>query len=395
MTASMDMYFLDVGQGDCTYLEVGTNGTKDQKLYLIDFGFKEREFIGHNPAYQSRIILVERITIVSKERKLQPFVDHLFITHPDSDHWNMVYSLITGAESDGSNLWEKQGWPKGTQLKVGTLTFGGEAKEYSNKSGARHLIWWATIIDAATTVTKLENKDHDKQDSTTGAVTRRWPKLDGGDLNIYLINSNFPQKAGGATNPKSLCLIFEFKGFKLMLLGDAEPTDIKWQLEKWYPYNNHAFLQCDVLKLAHHGSRKGTPKGWPEMVKPKYAFVSGDCFWAHPYQEALENVFEAKTLNARFFKHWVSSFDDSVKDYKPYQTETAMFSNLWYVVTSAQPVKAKNQEGIELTYPNGQYVGVAWILQKFEGKDAPFVNFSPEDVWPGVGQVPKVDKGPK
>lgn len=388
MTAAMDMYFLDVGQGDCTYLEVGTDGTKNQELYLIDFGYKQRQFNGDHPAYQTRLILVDRITVVSKSRGLAaPFLDHLFITHPDGDHWNMVSSLIWGTASDGSNLWEAKGWPKGTKLKVGTLTYGGESKEYSGKNASYRSIWWDSITDAATTITKLGNKVHDAQDSQTGAVTPRWTGL-GGKLKIYLINSNYPRKSGGATNPKSLCLVFEFDGFRLMLLGDAEPTDVGKQLEAWYPFNSHAFLQCDVLKLAHHGSRKGTPAWWPKVVKPKYAFVSGDYFWSHPYQEALDNVIAANTLNNNFFDHWVASYSDPHGDYASYQTSKAIFSNLWYVVTSALPVSAKNQKGALLSYGKGQYIGIAWLLQKFDGQAKLEIKYSPTDVWPGIGQVP-------
>jgi competence protein ComEC len=387
MTAQMAMYFLDVGQGDCTYLEVGSGGTADQELYLIDFGYKQRQFNGDHPAYQTLAILVDRITKVSKARGLdEPYLDHLFITHPDSDHWDMIFALVSGTAADLSNLWEKQGWPKGTTLKVGTLTYGGAPKDYSGKSD-RHLIWWSTITAAAATKTILGNKAHDDQDEATGAVDPRWTGL-GGKLSIYLINSNYPQKTGGTANPKSLCLIFEFDGFRLMLLGDAEPTTVGAQLKTWYPYDNYAFLQCDVLKLAHHGSRAGTPDWWPKLVKPKYAYVSGDYFWSHPYQEALANVFAAKTLNATFFNHWAASYDDTEKDYKPFQTEKAMFSSLWYVVTSATPVKARNEKGTELTYGKGQYIGIAWLLQKFEGEATPETTFSPEDVWPGIGQVP-------
>jgi len=387
MTAAMDMYFLDVGQGDCTFLEVGADKSKNQELYLIDFGYKQRTFNGDHPAHQSRTILIDRITIVSKARgKAKPYLDHLFITHPDGDHWNMLYSLVTGSAADGSNLWEAKGWPKGTSLEIGVLTYGGAPNQYSSKSWI-HKFWWDSITRAATTVTTLGDKAHDIQNQTNGNVKPRWTGL-GGKLQIHLINSNYPKKAGGAPNPKSLCLIFKFDNFKLMLLGDAEPTDVGKQLGQWYPFNGHAFLQCDALKLAHHGSRKGTPKEWSEEVKPEYAFVSGDYFWSHPYQEALANVFDANTLNTNFFKHWVSSYDDDAKDYKPFQTKAAMFSSIWYVVTSGAPVKAKNQKDVELTYAKGQYIGIAWLLRKFEGQAEPEIAYSPEDVWPGIGQVP-------
>jgi competence protein ComEC len=386
MTDTMDMYFLDVGQGDCTYLEVGAEGGANQELYLIDFGYKQRQFNGDHPAYQTLEILVSRISIVCNKQKKPPYIDHLFVTHPDGDHWNMIWSLVTGTAADGSNLWEKQKWPKGTTLKIGTLTFGGADGHYTAKNYG-----WDTITGAAKNITVLGDLFHDSQNPMTGVVAPRWKGLSN-KLRIYLINSNYPTKSGGDANPKSLCLIFEFDNFRLMLLGDAEPTTVGDVLQVRYPHNNYAFLRCDVLKLAHHGSRKGTPPDWPKLVKPKYAFVSGDYYWSHPYQEALANVFAANTLNAKFFNHWVSSYDDDEdameKDYIPYQTAKAMFSSLWYVVTSSTPVKAENQKGVELTYGQGQYIGIAWLLQKIEGQTTPKIAFSPDDVWPRVGVVP-------
>jgi competence protein ComEC len=383
MTDSMDMYFLDVGQGDCTFVEVGNADTFNQELYLIDFGYKERTFNGDHPAYQTRTILMDRITKASKARGYTnaPYLDHLFITHPDGDHWNMIYSLIT------SDLWEKDyKWPKGANLKVGTLTYGAADAEYKKGSAYKQILW-DTIKDAATTVTVLRNKHHDKQDQSTGAVTPRWTGR-AGKLKIYLISSNFPTKSGGNANPKSLCLIFEFNGFRLLLLGDAEPTTVGDQLKGWYAHNNYAFLRCDVLKLAHHGSRKGTPEWWPELVKPKYAFVSGDYYWSHPYEEALANVVAAGTLNTNELQHWIASSHDDDKDYRPYQSTNAMFSTLWYVVTSNTPVTANDAKGKAHTCSKGQYIGIAWLLQKFEAQAKTKIRFSPENVWPAGDQIP-------
>jgi competence protein ComEC len=385
MTDAMYMYFHDVGQGDCTFIEVGKEGDdKNHEMYLIDFGYKERTFNGDHPAEQTLLVLIDLISATSKGRGLDhPYLDYLFITHPDSDHWNMLAKLIS------SDKWEtKGGFKNGTELTIGELIYGGPFANY--KTDPSRTDNWLTIRTAAKKTTAPGDRDHDKQDQTNGTVTPRWTGL-GGKLKIYLISSNYPKRdGGGAPNPKSLCLIFEFDDLKLMLLGDAEPTSTgigeKWK--KWYRYDNHAFLQCDVLKLAHHGSRAGTPDWWPVMIKPKYAFVSGDYYWSHPYHEALENVFAANTLNANFFDHWVTSYSDAAKDWKPFQTKEAMFANLWYVVTSPTPVTAKNQAGIPRSYGLGDFNGVTWLLQKFEGEPEVRITFSPDNVWPGVGQVP-------
>ena len=385
MTDSMDIYFHDVGQGDCTHLEVGQDGSANQEIYLVDFGYKKRTFNGDSPPDQTLQVLVERISEISKKRgKADPYVDHLFITHPDEDHWNYLSRLVDGLDKDGNDLWRAAGWPKGhTELKIGTLTFGADDSEY--KSGNR-MTNWETIVDAAENITTLADQEHAKQNKQ-GNVAPTWAGL-GGKLKIYLISSNYPCKERGAANPKSLALIFEFDNFKAMLLGDAEPETIGDKLMEWYPYNNHSFLQCDVLKLAHHGSRKGTPPDWPRLVKPKWAFVSADYFWSHPYCEAVNNVKKANTLAINAPKHWGTCYHDQGKDYLSAPGTLGMFSTLWYVVTAAAGVTADDATGVSHRCAKGMFTGVTWLIEKVEGDANPHISWSPENVWPGPNSTP-------
>ncbi len=281
------------------------------------------------------------------------------------------------------NLWSKAGWPVGTKLKIGMLTFGADVSEYNKRSRAA---WRKTIWEAANATTTLTDMEHAPQ-ASSGTVTPTWTGL-GGKLKIYLISSNYPQKKGGAANPKSLVLIFEFDGFKAMLLGDAEPATIGKQLLAWYPHNSHSFLQCDVLKLAHHGSRKGTPPAWPKLVRPKWAFVSGGYFWSHPYCEATNNVKSAGTLGTNALKHWGTCYHDTGKDYVSTVGTLGLFGNLWYVVTNPAGVTADDAKGKSHTCAQGMYTGVTWLIYKNEGDPTPKMAWSPDDVWPGPNAVP-------
>lgn len=388
MTGAMDMYFMDVGQGDSTYIEVGEAGAAAFGNFLIDFGFKERQFNGDNPPEQTLEMLVDLISKASRARgRPGPELTRLFITHPDSDHWNMLAALVVGASGDTENLWVKIGkWSVGAKLKLNALVYGGDEADYQKDSKKRAA--WEVIKGAvnSTDITVLGNQDHDAQ-ALNGGVTPRWTYLNGA-LKIFLINSNYPQKGGtGAPNPKSLCLIFQYDNFKLMLMGDAEPTTVGERLTGWYPHNNNAFLRCDALKLAHHGSRNGTPDWWAKLVKPNYGFVSGDYYWSHPYYEAIKNTLDANSIKENFMKHWMASSKDDEKDYVSESTAKAMFPNLWYVVTTSAKQTAKNQKGIVKSYPPGMYVGVAWLLSRKVG-GAVSIHYSPEDVWPGINEVP-------
>lgn len=391
MTESMDIYFMDVGQGDCTYVEAGEDGTANKESYLIDCGYKQRQFNGDHPARQTLTMLFNLISKSSHARgRPGPYIDHLFVTHAHADHWNMLAALIAGNDGSGSgaNAWAPYWGGQAKTLTVGRLTFGGKSTDYSSGAAA-NATNWGVITAAAAICTDLTDREHDQQDNA-GNVTPSWTGL-AGRLKIHLICSNVPSKGSSGANAKSLCLIFEYDRFKAMLLGDAEAPDISSYVQLWYRANNCQFLQCDLLKLSHHGSVRGTPDYWGDLVKPVYVFASGDYFWSHPYQAAYQGAEHGGRVAPNSLRHWYSSSDKppgrTYKEYIPDDTTKALFSSVWYAVTEDGPVTANNARNVPGSYAKGMFTGAAWLLQKDRGA-APQLAFAPRDVWPGPGQVP-------
>ncbi|MEP6913748.1 MAG: MBL fold metallo-hydrolase, partial [bacterium] len=92
--ASMTFEFLDVGMGDSTLVMMGTSASSTQELALVDFGIQPftQNKVGADDAM---IYLVNTINKNSDDRGLkEPFIDHLFITHGDQDHYNRIEALI-------------------------------------------------------------------------------------------------------------------------------------------------------------------------------------------------------------------------------------------------------------------------------------------------------------
>jgi len=383
MAITFGAFFHDVGQGDCTHIEVGDLDTTNLAIFLVDFGYKQRPFVGDHPPDHTLAVLVERIKFISEKRRLDfPYLDHLFLTHPDYDHWNYIDNLIAGTPSSGEKLWEKNGYPQGTQLKIGTLTFGGAARDYekSNRAEIKERVW-----AAAENITSLGDRAHTPLNSK-GEPEQYWSAI-GEKLKIYLISSNVPSKgSSGNPNPKSLVLIFDFVGFKIMLTGDAEPSYIQDNLEEWYE-ENLGLLQCNILKLAHHGSRKGTTPEWVALVKPKIVTVSGDYFWAHPYYQAIKTAVDGGTVGKVAPKHWIASYHDDQGDYVNLLDTINVMSSLWYVVTSEQ-ITADDSAGVSRTFNNGLYVGVSWLIQATEGIPELHFDRAPAVVWPGPDATP-------
>src|SRR5581483_5847694 len=207
MPFTMYSYFMDVGQGDCTYIELWDEANSKYFNMLVDFGYKERQFTGEHPADSTLMVLVNLITKISKKQGLDyPLLDHLFVTHPDTDHWNMLAALVTGTSARMTkNLWEEKGYKKNTKLTITKLTYGGQTKDYEVTWYKK--FWWGIITGASGKIDKLADKAHDAMDNN-GNVTPSWSYL--GALDIFLLASNIPKKTASAANPESLVLMLKF-----------------------------------------------------------------------------------------------------------------------------------------------------------------------------------------
>lgn len=96
------------------------------------------------------------------------------------------------------------------------------------------------------------------------------------------------QKSESATqiNAVSPIGILEYAGRRLVFTGDSNESNEKYYCET-YPY-----VDCDVLKVAHHGSRTSSSEDFLQHVKCEYAVISvGDGnSYGHPEQEALDRL---------------------------------------------------------------------------------------------------------
>ena len=90
----------------------------------------------------------------------------------------------------------------------------------------------------------------------------------------------------------SICRLFSRAEEALLIeevasdAGDSNNSNEKYYCET-YPY-----VDCDVLKVAHHGSRTSSSEEFLKHVKCEYAVISvGDGnSYGHPEQEALDRL---------------------------------------------------------------------------------------------------------
>ncbi len=103
-------------------------------------------------------------------------------------------------------------------------------------------------------------------------------------LSIYNLNSNYSNNVD--ENSRSLVLSFSIGGLNFLLMGDA-PVEIEKNILKNYPE-----LDCDVLKVGHHGSNTSTSEEFLEKVSPKEAIISCGVnnMYGHPNDEVIDRL---------------------------------------------------------------------------------------------------------
>ncbi len=101
-----------------------------------------------------------------------------------------------------------------------------------------------------------------------------------GEFEITIL-SDYTDKSN--ENNRSLFVIAEIDGIEFMFTGDAEAKMEKQLL------NENLDLDCDILKVSHHGSDTSSTKEFLNAVTPEYAVISvgEDNIYSHPHKSTL------------------------------------------------------------------------------------------------------------
>lgn len=95
-------------------------------------------------------------------------------------------------------------------------------------------------------------------------------------------------------NNNSIVAKLVYKEISILFTGDIEEKAEK-ELLKYY--NN--FLNCDILKVAHHGSNSSTTEDFLEKVSPKIALigVGENNLYKHPNNEVISRLQSMRDRN--------------------------------------------------------------------------------------------------
>ncbi len=228
---------LDVGQGDCIYVE-SPNGNN----YLIDGGSSDEKQIG--------------------QYKIEPFlksrgrdkISAVFVTHTDTDHISGILELIENDLIIIENIFFSKHVPEKNEGYIKMCNLADE------KNIKVHFLEAGNVISDETfefvCISPMAN------------VTYK-------DIN-------------GA----SIVLLGQYKEYKFLFTGDIGKDEEKTLMESEYV---NLLTDLTVLKVAHHGSKNSSDDDFLSLTNPKYAVIScgRDNIYGHPASRvltSLENV---------------------------------------------------------------------------------------------------------
>jgi len=243
------MQFFDVGQGDGTFIVF-----PNRKTMLVDLGStKNKDVVLPD--------IKKYFQTFTKFEKAGEKLDYLILTHGDSDHYNLIKDVFE-------------------ELNIGVrnLYCGGSGYESTRYT---ELIAWLCLTNP------------------NGAAKRYHPQSDfpaqikddfGDGAEVWILAWNTwherskQAKAQGkalkdewSRNTDSIVLSIGYKNVRVLLTGDATVDTERAILADLGAKRAGDLIVSDVLKVAHHGSRRTSNHvPWIQAVNPEFVFISAD-----------------------------------------------------------------------------------------------------------------------
>lgn len=238
-----EVHFIDVGQGDATFLRFPDNTTM-----LIDAG----------PTYTAVCNYLEDIFMQEDINK----IDYFVLTHQDADHVGGAVGIFD--KFDIVNFYRPM-----VYSTYEVETFGN--KENFTQSNTK--AYNDAIISAYQEKCNIE---YNFEGVSWG----------NDDYKVQFLSPN--EIKYSSSNAYSPIIRVEYSSKVFLFTGDAEVESEQEVIDK-FP----KLLDADILKVAHHGSKNGTSAKFLQYVTPEYAIISvGKNSYNHPNEETLARLSE-------------------------------------------------------------------------------------------------------
>ncbi len=241
---NLNIYFVDVGQGDCTFIK-----TPEGQSILIDAGE------GNSDKYDYGKNVVLPYLLDRRVNKL----DYIIISHFDSDHCGGAITIMQ-------------------EIKVEKVIIG---KQFEISNNYQEFMKIANEKNIKVYVVENGERIKVEKDLYLDII---WPDSQE-KINENILNNN------------SLVFKLVYQKFSMLFTGDIEEITEKAILET----NNLELLNSTALKIAHHGSKTSSTIDFLNAVKPKFALigVGKNNTFGHPSNITLENL---KSMNVNTYR---------------------------------------------------------------------------------------------
>ena len=263
------VHYIDVGQGDCIYISF-PDGTD----MLIDCGSQ-----GGSSNYQTSAL--NCLKALNPDGK----IDRVMATHSDTDHISYLDEVFFEFQVNNvympniESSYEKSfefGNKKGT---VKELVEKSKLDKFTDDDKIDTLVYAEFFIAALSEPNCNITLNIGKYEIRGQDYTFTFYCLSQEEWNRRHLNN------GEQKNAVSPIGILEYAGRRLVFTGDSNESNEEYYCET-YPY-----VDCDVLKVAHHGSNGSSSEEFLKHVKCEYAVISaGGKSYGHPEQDTLDRL---------------------------------------------------------------------------------------------------------
>lgn len=283
-------------EGDCILITLNDSGRKYR--ILVDGGVRD--------TYND--ILKDKLHPIFNNENEQ--IDLLVITHIDDDHIGGIKELFEDSSLSEVMLKKKikNVWFNSAEV-IANFMDGKSVEKYCDRQVAiikdnetkisksnanslereiKRIGIKLNIIKIPLVITDIPNTIITMLSPTTKKLERlhrEWPVP---ETKISSVGDDYERRVGeildndndkctdsNNANGASIAFILEFKGKKILMLGDAHDNIIRKSLES-LGYSKYNKLKVDVVKISHHGSNNNTSKRLIEMIECYKYIISSD-----------------------------------------------------------------------------------------------------------------------
>lgn len=265
--SGLKVHFINVEQADAILLEFPTG----EKM-MIDSG---------DTSSSSQKLLSDYLNKVNFEKDGEENVlDYFVLTHPDADHMGGAVTLFENYKIKTfirpAVKYYKNGDEESEDIAANDFTTDDERyKKILNALSSEVL---SSGCQSITSVAGLKIK--------SGSFVEEKLNTDNSTWKITFLSPIPDSLPYNNKNNYSPVMILEYMGKKIMFTGDAEK-----EVENDIVENtaNKNFLDVDVLKSGHHGSKGSSTAKFLSYVKPEYVVISvGKNSYNHPNEETIK-----------------------------------------------------------------------------------------------------------